>query len=178
LWVGCGSPFLTIGEKPEDGGLNRFDRTSGKFTRYLHDPKDTNTIANNKVRAIFEDSKGNFWVGSAGDGLHIMDRKTGKFTHYYYDPSHPDKLSGPPLRFRYPFFLNHIDFVCEDATGSIWIASDMNGTNKYDPATKKITHLSPNCFRSFSAGDGLMWFSTGEGDLYNIDPLKKMIPYS
>jgi len=178
LWVGCGSPFLTIGEKPGDGGLNRFDRTTGKFTRYMHDPKDTNTITNNKVRAIFEDSKGNFWVGSAGDGLHIMDRKTGKFTHYYNDPLHPDRLSGPPLRDQYSLSLNFIDFISEDPIGSIWIGSDLNGTNKYDPATKKITQFNVHSFRAFSSGDGLMWFSTAEGDLYNIEPLKKTIPYS
>jgi signal transduction histidine kinase/ligand-binding sensor domain-containing protein len=178
LWVGCGSPFLTIGEKPEDGGLNRFDRTTGKFIRYLHDPKDPNSITNNKVRAIFEDSKGNFWVGGAEDELHIMDRTTGKFTRYNYDPAHPDKLSGPPLRFHETFFMDHITFIREDAKGSVWIGSSMNGINRYDPVTKKITHFSPNGFRSFSSHDGLMWFSTAEGDLYNIDPSKTMIPYS
>ena len=46
-------------------------------------------LAHNKVRAIFEDSKGNFWVGSAGDGLQILDRKTGRFTQYHYDPGTP-----------------------------------------------------------------------------------------
>lgn len=34
LWVGCGSPFK--GETPEgEGGLNRFNRKTGKFTRYF-----------------------------------------------------------------------------------------------------------------------------------------------
>jgi ligand-binding sensor domain-containing protein len=48
------------------------------FTRYLHDPKDASSIASNKVRAIFEDSKGRLWVGSTGDGLQIHGQKDGK----------------------------------------------------------------------------------------------------
>ncbi|MEP7228863.1 MAG: two-component regulator propeller domain-containing protein [Ginsengibacter sp.] len=178
LWAGCGSPFLNIGEQPEDGGLNRFDRATGKFTRYLNDAKDSTTISSNKVRAIFEDSKGNFWIGSDGNGLQIMDRKTGKFTHYYYDPAHPEKLSRPPIRgHKAPYYIDNISFIDEDATGSLWIGSIENGINKYDPVTKKVTYFKPNCFRSFSSRDGLTWFSTGEGDLYNINPAKKNIPY-
>src|SRR4030095_2685593 len=97
LWIGCGSPFLDGNEKWEDGGLNRFNISSGNFIRYKHDPSNPASIANNKVRAIFEDNKGNFWVGTAGDGLQTMDRNNGLVTHYYYDPKHPEKLSRPPL---------------------------------------------------------------------------------
>jgi signal transduction histidine kinase/ligand-binding sensor domain-containing protein len=177
LWVGCGSPFLTIGEKPDDGGLNRFDRVTGKFVRYLHNPQDSNSISNNKVRAIFEDSKGNFWIGSAGDGLQTLDRKTGRFTHYKYDPAHPEKLSRPPLKFHELYALNHITFINEDSKGNIWIGSSINGVNKYDPGTKTIIHFSQNCFRAYLSRNDLMWFPTVEGDLYNINPDKKAIPY-
>jgi ligand-binding sensor domain-containing protein len=123
LWVGCGSTFTSHGEKPEDGGLNRFDKRTGKFTRYLHNPNDPNSIANNKVRAILEDSKGNFWVGTAGDGLHTLDRSKGIFTHYYYDSTHPKKLSRPAI-YKGSGINNTVDFITlinEDAKGFIWI---------------------------------------------------------
>ena len=96
LWIGTGSPFP--GETPGDeGGLNKFNPKTGTFTRYMHDDKDPHSLVNNKVRAIFEDSRGTFWVGTAGDGLHTMDRAKGTFQRYPYDPLHPDKLSRPPL---------------------------------------------------------------------------------
>ena len=82
LWVGCGEPFPPRNLDAGNGGLNRFDKGTGKFTRYLHDPVNTNSIANNKVRALLEDSKGNFWVGTSGDGLQTLDRRTGVFSHY------------------------------------------------------------------------------------------------
>lgn len=78
LWVGTGSYFA--GESPVGaGGLNRMDRKTGTFQRYLHDPKDPHSLADNHVRVIFEDSRGTFWVGTFGDGLHTMDRQKGTF---------------------------------------------------------------------------------------------------
>ena len=72
IWVGTGNPFDL--QKAKEGGLNKLDRKTGKFTRYMHDEKDPHSLIDNRVRAIFEDSHGNFWVGTAGDGLHTMDR--------------------------------------------------------------------------------------------------------
>ena len=81
-----------------EGGLNRFDRNTGTFTRYLNDPKNPHSLINNKVRAIFEDSRGTFWVGTSGDGLHTMDRETGSFERHLYNPAKPDELSRPKLK--------------------------------------------------------------------------------
>lgn len=58
LWIGTGMAFTT----DTAGGLNRLDRSTGTFTRYLHDPANPNTLIDNRVRSIFEDSYGNFWI--------------------------------------------------------------------------------------------------------------------
>ena len=89
IWVGTGTPFEGY---DNCGGLNKLNKKTGKFTRYLHDEKDPHSLIDNRVRAIFEDSRGNFWVGTAGDGLHTMDRTKGTFERHLYDPLHPDKL--------------------------------------------------------------------------------------
>lgn len=177
LWVGCGSPFLTFGEKPEEGGLNRLNRITGKFIRYLHKANDPNSLANNKVRAIYEDSRNNFWIGGAANSLQTMDRKTGKFTHYNYDPNHPDRLSGPPVSIHEAYAIASITFINEDSNGILWIGSSVNGANRYDPVTKKLTHVSLNLFRSFNSTNGLTWFSSVEGDVYKIKGAKATIPY-
>ncbi|MBK5271062.1 MAG: SMP-30/gluconolactonase/LRE family protein, partial [Bacteroidia bacterium] len=115
LWVGTGFAFID----DNNGGLNRFNRKTGTFTRYMSDPKDPQTLINNKVRAIFEDSYGNFWVGTKGDGLHSMDRKTGLFTRYTFNPAKPDELSRPPVK----NYTDHITFITEDAERKIWIGT-------------------------------------------------------
>ena len=66
LWAGCGDPFQPKNLDSLKGGLNRFDKVTGRFTRYLHDPSNPNSIANNAVTSLLEDSKGNFWVGTCG----------------------------------------------------------------------------------------------------------------
>ena len=99
IWVGTGNPYVwPENPKVSKGGLNKLNKKTGKFTRYLHNEKDPHSLIDNRVRAIFEDSHGNFWVGSAGDGLHKMDRTKGTFERLLYDPSHPDKLSRPPVQ--------------------------------------------------------------------------------
>lgn len=177
LWIGTGLPFVPV----KGGGLNRFDPKTGTFTRYMHDPDNPHSLINNKIRAIFEDSKGIFWVGTQGDGLHIMDRKTGSFTRLTYDPNHPEKLSRPPVNKGNP--MDHITFITEDMTGAIWIGTYAAGINRYDPVTKKITHnQSANgfpdstCWTSFLSHDGVLWISTeGSKLLYRVDPSYRSI---
>ncbi len=181
VWIGTGLPWVHNIE----GGLNRFDRNTGTFTRYMNDPNDTNSIVNNKVRAIFEDSKGNFWIGTANDGLHTLNRKTGKFTRYSYDPKNPEKLSRPPLTTAW----DHITFITEDADEKLWIGTVRNGINRYDPVTKKITHFGNDANKSgtfkdnsgwcaYPTGDGLVWVSTdAESHLYKVDLYNNNIPH-
>jgi len=184
LWIGTGSVYEG---KEDEGGLNRMDKKTGKFTRYLHDPKNPNSLINNKVRAIFEDSKGDFWVGTAGDGLHTMNRTIGTFQRHLYDPVHPDKLSRPLIN--NVFARNdHISFIIEDVSGAIWIGTTESGLNYYDPKTKITTHYElekdtagaftdRTAWWAYTSREGVVWISTLNGNLYRISPHRRSIPY-
>ncbi len=197
IWIGTG--IFSYGERSEDGGLSRFNPSTDKFTRFIHDPKDPNSLETNKIRALFEDSRGNFWVGSSGDGLHIMDRKKGTFTHFHYDPTHPEHLSRPALASD-PY--DHITFINEDKQGRIWIGSDLAGINIFDPISKITTHYGTvggdystpnvkkdtasgfsdiNAWQALFAKDGTIWIVTRwsrfENYLYGINTNKKSIPF-
>jgi signal transduction histidine kinase/ligand-binding sensor domain-containing protein len=58
-------------------GLYKLDPTTGRTTRYIHDPQDPTTIAANRINMAEEDREGRFWVASGG-GLEEIDRNTGK----------------------------------------------------------------------------------------------------
>lgn len=193
IWVGTGSPWESV---PGEGGLNRFDPKTGKFTRYLHDPLNANTLAHNQVRAILEDSRGAFWVGTFGDGLHTMDREKGTFRRYPVDTLHPQTLSRPfllttilgPVAVGFST-KDGVTFIHEDAAGNLWIGANRSGLVHYEPKTGTVTRYNPKPgypgalqedgpWWAHSSQEGIVWISTFFGGLYRVDPLKKPIPYS
>jgi signal transduction histidine kinase/ligand-binding sensor domain-containing protein len=190
IWVGTGSVWF--GEEEYDkGGLNRMDKEKGTFTRYLHDSDNPESLINNIVTAIYEDSKGTFWVGTAGDGLHTMDREKGTFVRHTHDPNQPEKLSRPPF--------NHllgdaqkkefITFIKEDITGAIWIGSRVCGMNYYNPNTEKISNFKTNKYfepghggiqmpgNMFISSERIIWISSHLGNIYRIKPERNRIPH-
>jgi signal transduction histidine kinase/DNA-binding response OmpR family regulator/ligand-binding sensor domain-containing protein len=167
LWVGTGFVFDEIGK----GGLNRFHPETGTFTRYLHDPRDPSSLAGPEVRAMLEDSKGNFWVGTSGDGLQKMNRQTGKFIRY---PNH----RGNQTPYSAPAYdhgsFRHVTCLMEDKAGLLWIGDFSSGFKVIDPATgqwklfqqnRKHARLLENAaWTAFQSKDGVRWFSTASSD--------------
>ena len=179
LWVGTGIAFDL---DTKGGGLNRFNKETGTFTRYMHDPDNPQSLISNKVRAMFEDSKGNFWVGTDGDGLHIMNRKNGTFERLTYDPLHPEKLSRPPVEKGKEY--DHITFIAEDVSGKIWIGTYAEGIVCYNPGTKKLDHFNSDdkkrpkgytdnsTWGIYISKDGVVWITDEHSDLFRVDPLQ------
>ncbi len=84
------------------------------------------------VRAIHEDNRGNFWVGTEGGGLILFDRQHGKILARWSDA---DGLCN-----------NAVLNILEDAGGCLWL-STFNGLSKFNPDSKK--------FKNFYQSDGL-----------------------
>ncbi|HMG93837.1 MAG TPA: two-component regulator propeller domain-containing protein, partial [Chryseolinea sp.] len=187
LWVGTGFPF-TGDAKWKEGGLNRYNSTTKNFTRFLHDPKDPSSLNDNRIGTIFEDSKGTFWIGTAGDGLHTMNREKGTFVRHEQNAAHPDGLSRPPLRNTISWADDFITFIREDISGTFWIGTFSGGLNKYDPEMRTMDHyssLTENAIDknqtlglswSYTSKDGVLWVA-GTGGVFRMDPLHKPIPH-
>jgi ligand-binding sensor domain-containing protein len=183
LWVATGSVWVNEGGGTDEGGLNRFDRKTGTFIRYLHDPKNPRSLLNNKVQGICEDSRGRFWIGTAGDGLHTMDRRTGNFERHRYDPANPQGLSRPPLKTAGDF--DHITSISEDAVGNVWIGTLESGIARYSPKTGKTTHYGNkdtaigftdnSGWTFYNSNDGIFWIGTWQGGLFRVDPYHRNI---
>ncbi|HEV7347415.1 sensor histidine kinase [Telluribacter sp.] len=185
IWVGTGEPSTTT---PDQGGLNKLDRRTGRFTRYMHDPKDPNSLYDNRVRAVFEDSRGTLWVGTWGDGLHTMDRQTGKFTRHHYNPLTPDKLSRPYLKIRGEEASWGVSFITEDAAENIWIGAYDGGLNRYNPRTGHLEHydanegggserVENNQWSACISRDGVLWLGSADGVLMKGIPQYEPIPF-
>ncbi|MES2796861.1 MAG: two-component regulator propeller domain-containing protein [Bacteroidota bacterium] len=192
IWIGSGNTFGI--QNSQLHGLYKFEKKSSKIARFQHNEKVENSLIDNKVRAIFEDSRGVFWIGTAGDGLHIMDRKNGTFQRCLFDPQKPEKLSRPLVNIHALYAVDHIAFINEDMQGCIWIGTYAAGINRYNPKTKKIEHFGTKEKDSYKLDkddfwgmlktkDNLMWVSGWEPVnenqvLYKISTLLKQINYT
>jgi signal transduction histidine kinase/ligand-binding sensor domain-containing protein len=182
LWVGTGFPWDVVSSA---GGLNRYHPEDGTFTRYLHDPEDSTTLINNKVRSILEDSRGNFWIGTSGDGLHLMDREKGTFKRLTNDPKDPEKLSGPWQHGTIPAvddYSTHISSIFEDDEGRIWITAFPGGLKIFDPVSGITRHFKMGSgtdelttdflWQTYQTSDGTLWITSG-GDGQTVFKVKQ-----
>ena len=165
------------------------NKKTGTFTRYLNIPGNIHSLANNKVRAIFEDNQGVLWIGTGGNGLHKMDRKQGVFERIVYDPAHAEKISGPAFK-KESSIYQQITFITQDAAGSYWIGTLEGGLNYYNPVIGKAIHYEgtenasagfndKGAWCTFTSRDGILWIGSDwtRGNLYRIDPFRREIPH-
>jgi ligand-binding sensor domain-containing protein len=75
-----------------DDGLNKFDGYT--FTVYKNDPSDPDSLSNNQINGIEEDSDGYLWIATYRGGLNQFNPITGKFKHYQFNPRNPNDPNG------------------------------------------------------------------------------------
>ncbi|MCP4601154.1 MAG: response regulator [Proteobacteria bacterium] len=148
LWIGT-----------RGGGLDKFDKKTGVFTRHIHQADNPKSLSNNSVRSIYQDSGGNLWIGTTGGGLNKFDKNSGEFTRYSSETNNPKTLSH-----------NSVNSISEDSGGNLWIGTD-NGLNKLDPKAGTFTRyfnqienprsLSNNIIKAvFEDSKGNLWIGT------------------
>jgi len=158
LWV------ATLG-----GGLNKYNRKTNSFHRYLHNEKNRNSISSDLVSKIIFDKSGKLWAVTEQDGLNLFDPKTGKWTHYLHDKNNPSSLSD-----------NELVTVYQDSKDNIWIGTTKNGVCVFNPKNNTFTSfrnvlndkrsLSGNKIRTIFEDSGhRLWIGTQEAglNLYN-----------
>ncbi|MEN8223501.1 MAG: two-component regulator propeller domain-containing protein [Acidobacteriota bacterium] len=121
IWVG------TLG-----GGLNKlqWDEKTGEpfFIRFQNTVNGPNRISGNNVASIYEDSKGNLWVGT-NNGLNKIELNSDKIYEFKHDPSDPDSLSD-----------SSIIEVYEDNEGILWVGTNY-GLNRFNRETGNFKRI-------------------------------------
>lgn len=93
---------------------NKSPRVIKNFESVGMAPDFDTTLVSQYIRSIFEDSKGNLWFGTLGEGVVKYDVKT--LTYF----SHPDG-----------FINNTVYAINEDKNGNMWFGTD-EGVYKFD----------------------------------------------
>ena len=98
-------------------GLNRFDRETGTFIRYLHDQAELGSPWCNSIRMLYEDRSGRFWLAT-GSGLSIFDRATETLRVFHHGPFNTSSPgTGASLS------------IVQDHSGSLWVGGS-DGVNR------------------------------------------------
>ena len=106
------------------GGLNYYDKKSGKFSNY----KDLTTNA--KVLAVAKDNKGGVWLGMWAGGLNYFDPISKKVKRYVNDPTKPNSLPE-----------DNIFDILVDRAGNVWIGTFKGGLCRYSWSTDDFTRF-------------------------------------
>ncbi|UCH15618.1 MAG: hypothetical protein JSV22_06550, partial [Bacteroidales bacterium] len=132
LWVGTFNGLNKIILKNDSPELDT-------IIHFTENPADINSLSDNRIVTLYEDSKGNLWIGTYAGGLNKLkhdsikqgDSISGQFIYY----SDEDGLSG-----------NTIYGILEDDDGYLWISTNQ-GLSKFDPVNET--------FYNFDVVDGL-----------------------
>ena len=104
-------------------GLNKYD--GYEFTTYLHNPANKNTINENSVTSIFEDSQQRLWIGTESS-LNYFNRTTGDFENVIKNNNGIYKTE-----------LGAVKKIAEDKEGRLWLART-HALQVYNPDNKTI----------------------------------------
>lgn len=112
-----------------------------RFTRYMNDLKDPNSISSNDVYFTYQDSKGRIWVGSLGGGLNLITEENGVtiFKHKYNGLK------------QYPSYGLYMEVrtMTEDKDGRIWVGT-MDGLMSFDANFKASEDIKFETYRQVS----------------------------
>ena len=145
LWAG------TVG-----GGLNRLDRSTGRFSRF-HDPNNPHSpgddTSDQALSQIREDHSGVLWVGNA---LGTLDPKTGSLTPYAFRSKEP----GGEI-------VTNVRAIQEDQDAVLWLGTQ-NGLLALDRERKQFVRYikNPANPHSLHNDDILSLFEDAEGNIW------------
>jgi signal transduction histidine kinase/ligand-binding sensor domain-containing protein/CheY-like chemotaxis protein len=115
----------------DHGGLNIYNKKTGKFSYLLNKRYDETTISNDQLYNIYRSGNGIIWIGSFHGGVNIYDQNAIKFEQFKYLLSGDDALN----------CCNSVISIAEDKNNNIWIGYDGQGMDIYNPQTGQVQNF-------------------------------------
>ncbi|MCX6169797.1 MAG: triple tyrosine motif-containing protein [Ignavibacteriales bacterium] len=142
LWIG------TYG-----GGLNKLtmqfqsaEASQARFERFMNDPQK-NSLSNNIVTSIIQNTDRSLWLGTIGGGLDHFDLNNKKFTVYKNDPKIPTSLQ-----------KNEILSLLVDKSGTLWIGTNLGkGLSRLEPSIIKFGQINRDINGVNGLNDDVVW---------------------
>ncbi len=166
IWIGLWNKDTST------GGLIRFNPRTGATRRFLNEPNNSNSLKDNRISSLFEDHKGQIWVGTVQNGLHVYTPQTGEILQFSPDSTDTNQFQAPYSRENRDVRSWAVNILYQNQNGNFWIGSVDLGPGSSDPIKKQtvdgtLYHLT---------GIGLNHFSPAKGTLtnYNLSDIGKV----
>ncbi len=165
------------------GGLNEVVNYSHKsynnlkFKHFLHSSSNSNSVSDNVIQSIYQDSHGRIWIGT-GYGLDLYDKQKNRFVNFINNPNDSNSISNNLVQ----------SCIHDDKSGNLWVGT-WDGLNKIliNPNSSieniksniKFVHYTNKPNDKFSLSDnrvismyedeqGNLWFGTYGGGLNEL----------
>lgn len=149
LWFSSPSPEHA---KPV---LARLDPGTGLVTRYDRDTLPGEGLLTGGVRSMIEDTNGEIWFGTFGQGLFRFDPRTERYRRYSSAPGATGALKMTVIR-----------ALLMDSTGTIWIGTD-SGLHRYIRETDSFERFAATGQESNDQGHFIRGMALDQkGDLW------------
>jgi len=137
-------------------GLSRFDKRTGKFVNFRHDPDDPDSLGHNSIWTVMAGPDGVIWIGTE-TGLDAYDRRTNKFTHFRHDPKNSGSIGE-----------GRVYAVEPGDEGILWIGTSLGGLNRFDRVTQKFKRYmhDPRNPKTIAHNEVYSITKAGNGDLW------------
>ncbi|MDJ0835996.1 MAG: ATP-binding protein [Acidobacteriota bacterium] len=169
-----GNYLVSLAEGPDDiiwagswgTGVDRYDRKTGTFRKFRHNPDDPNSLSGDMVRVLLVDPGDPhiLWVGTDGFGLNRLDTRTETFERFRREAGKPNSL-----------FDDRVASLLIDHEGFLWVGTMGGGLNRYHKDTDDFSHYrrlpddqigalpDDNVLSLFEDGQNRLWVGTGGG---------------
>lgn len=141
------------------GGVSYFDQANSIVKEIGHIVNNQNSLVNNDVNDVFEDSDGKIWFAT-NNGISCWEPSTDQWKSYYHNKKEHAQV---------------FHALCEDNQGRIWAGSYSSGVYLLDRKSgKELAHYSPEIDRGFGNDfvfdiykddQGNIWTGGVNGDL-------------
>jgi ligand-binding sensor domain-containing protein/HPt (histidine-containing phosphotransfer) domain-containing protein len=106
-----------------------FDPEKMALSHFKNNPQDPTSLSINFSRTLFEDDKGNLWIGTENGGINLYNRDTKTFTHYRIEDFNSMSINN-----------ESIHAMIQDSSKNFWVGTWGGGVNIASYASGFIRH--------------------------------------
>ncbi|MCU4165171.1 sensor histidine kinase [Carboxylicivirga caseinilyticus] len=159
--------FSKYGDKLYIGtekGINVFDKSNRRFSYWVNDLEDPNSLSYDDVKDIAIESKDSIWVATNRGGLNLLNSKGKVIKLFRHDKSNPYSLPSDNI---YNVFL--------DSRKDIWVLSNddwdrlSSVVSRYDRKNDRFIHYRKPFFMGFTESSSGELYVGGYRGFYKYD---------